>query len=724
MKTLTDKTPLYKSILLVLLLVFITHAKITPLIPEEEAFVSLEEFFVSFSYSSSTPVKKIALYFDDLNISTAIRKTKTTISFIPQENFKKRDGILGPHVITIFLFGPFREVLEKRTLRFYITEKRNISSVDKLALIEQGENLTGVTLETIDHSGTIYSGIDYRSYQDSGVFAGILEASGYGDRGKWFYNYNISLTSKTDKNAQSPQNLRVATGYGDLFKIGIGDNWPSYNKFVLDGVRIRGVELSLKTPKKSVNLDIIGGSSLRAVDPFSTQLNDSSSTLHDGTYRRDIFATRLHFGSGKVFKLGFDFLKGREDSTSISQVVRRDTSIITVDSINNQFDTLINESFVGPKENLAVGADLSIHLFDKRIALFSNYAFSLYTDNMLIRDSIFYNYSPGNFFTINGTTKPLPLDDESPGEAFSSAMVWDAGFRLELPFKTVRETFECSYFQHGGNFTSFGNNFLSVNKAGIQLYEELRLLSGKITINSTFRFYTDDLNGLKPDPTNTSSFTLNTALFWDAKLPALSLFYNNLSSRTQDTKPHRLENKNHGVGTSISYTRAFSFATHSASFRYEFRKRSLSNAYQFLDEDSTSQDTIPIFKDSIIGDEDNSQLVSLFVNSRFSSLPLRTRLGLTGMLSKGAFTTNEVIPSIGLTWVIIPEKMLTDFDLLYRHMNDASYEPTNDLEFESSWHYQFAKQHSLYAEVGFDKRFGSEYQYVDRNVKVTYEYRY
>ena len=103
-------------------MVILTHlfAEIIPLTPEEEAFVPLEDFFVSFSivgYGES--VRRIKMYFDEEDISSDLRITGSTVSFIPDRTFIKRPDIAGAHAITLLLYGPYRIILEKKVLRFY-----------------------------------------------------------------------------------------------------------------------------------------------------------------------------------------------------------------------------------------------------------------------------------------------------------------------------------------------------------------------------------------------------------------------------------------------------------------------------------------------------------------------------------------------------------------------------------------------------------------------------
>jgi hypothetical protein len=695
---------------------------IKPLIPEEESFVPIEDFFISFSIANTSGrIKRIKMYFDDEDISSDLRITGTTVSFIPDKDFLERADIVGPHIITVFTYSSFREVLDQRTLRFYVTKDLSISENEKLAMIEKGESLKGVTLEKLESSGTVYTGIDYRSYQDSGAFAGILEANGYGAKGDWFYNYNVSLTTRRDNRYQSQQNLRVATGMSDFFRISIGDNWPTYNKYVLDGVRIRGIEFNINTPKQSAHLDFVCGLLKHSIEPYTAMINDSVQSWYDGTYLRKVMAARFHFGSGKIFKLGFDFLKARDDSSSITQIVHSDTTFI-YDTANTVIDTVIMESFSGPKDNIVAGTDICVNLFEQRLSFFSNYAFSLYTDNLQVNDTS-EDFPRSWFFISNTTTKPIPLDAQHITEPLPSVMVWDAGVKFNLPINNAQEIFEFKYFYTGSNFKSLGNEYLSVNKAGIHLRDELRLYNGRLNFTGDFRYYSDDLTSLKPDPTRTISFNLSSFLMWSNKIPYISIFYNKLSSASKDNKPHRIDNNNDGIGTSVNYTLNLSRTSHNISCRYEYRNNYFQNIYQIPDE-NLSNDSILVQKDTVTSTSTRSNIISLYLNTTFNNLPFKMRAGLTGALSSGDNSTNDFSPGAGLTWNIIPQKMYADIDMYYKHINDASYEPINDLDIEASWSYNIAEQHTLYCEAGLDKRFGADHNYIDRKIKITYEFRY
>ena len=714
----------------------VTHlsAELIPLTPEEETFIGREDFFISFSLAGySGEIKRIKMFFDSEDISPDLRITGTTVSFLPGRSFVKRPDIAGPHTVTVLLYGQYRTLLEKKTVRFYICEEEAVSDKEKLVMIENGKSLKGVTPAEFVSTGKVYTGIDYRTYQDSGVFAGVLDANGNGYQDKWYYNYNLSLNTQEDKRLQTLQRFRVATGYTKNFQVSFGDNWPVYNPFILDGQGLRGVELNVKTPKRYANLDFVVGMSKRAVDPYT--LGENDTTYNDGTYKRKILATRLHFGTGRIFKMGFDLLKAKDDTASITQIFCADTSYHT-DSLGNITDTIIEKTVTGetPKDNIVVGADICFNLWKRRVSLFSNYAFSLFTGNTLggpatedeISDAagkdVTLLFNPKNIaklFIVNETTKPLPIPSDAEQKinmgSLANASLWDAGFRVNVPFTTFAETFEFKYFFFGPNYTSLGNEFLSVNKAGIQFIEELRLLNGKIYLKGDVKYYKDDLHSVTTAPTRKFTINILASLMWNSKIPYVTFMIVSNDEQTETSQGKNIPRRDNGfnqIGTSIQYTKDFGKSSHAAFLTYNF------NNYDSKVLSLDSLDSLnEVSRYTLRG---NNGVFTL--TSSFKDLPIQTRVGLSGFLSTGDYSLNRISPSAGITWNIRPKKMYANADIGFERVDDAAFEPEQYWNVKSSFTYDISRRHSFYAEAGLDRQLGKDF--IDRTFRATYEFRY
>lgn len=708
------------------------HGDVLPLAPDEEAFVPLEDFFVTFAIGGiNSIVKRVRVYFDNEDITPDCRITETTISFIPDRSFTKRPDIAGPHTVTVILYGPYRAAITKRVIRFYLYKDESITDDEKLAMIEMGKLLKGMTPVDVISTGKVYTGIDYNSYQDSGIFAGILDAYGNGYKGKWFYNYNLSLTTQEDARRQTLQRFRFATGYTKSLQISVGDNWPLYNPYILDGQCLRGFELNLKTPKRYTNLDFAFGMTRRDVDPYlsdkqglkalvdnsgTVSHNDSISFYEDGTFQRRMWAARLHFGTGRVFKLGFDLLKAKDDSSSIDQLYTTDTTGAR---------TVIGET---PKDNVVAGADICFNFLKRRLSLFSTGALSFFTNNILGGPATEEEISNAagkdvklfkkpkdiaKIFIVNESSVPLPIPSDSTQKvnmgSVKNACAWDVGFKVTLPFTNVHELFEFKYFFIGPNFNSLGNEYLSVNKAGFQFIEELRLFSGKVFIKGDIKYYKDDLHSVKSDPTRKVAFNGLATIMWNSNVPYFTVMVisnDELTQTSRDTTPPQRDNAYNQIGTTIQYTRDFRKTSHTFALTYNY------NHY-----DSKFYANNIFTRYALHG---NNGFFSIITN--YTDIPVQTRASLSGFLSTGDYSVNRLAPSAGVTWYIRPDKMYANADIGFEHINDEADEAHNYWNIKSSFTYDISRRHSLYAEAGLDRMVAADY--IDPHLQVTYEFRY
>jgi hypothetical protein len=711
------------------------RADLTLLTPEEEAFVPVNDFFVTFRLSGiNEQVRRVKMFFDNEELSTGLRITAATISFIPDNNFIKRPDISGPHTVTVILYGSYRIELERKVIRFYLYESETLSDEDKLVMIKKGESLQGVKIEKVVNTGKIYAGIDYQRYQNSGTFSGNIDAYGNGYKGNWFYNYNLSLNTQEEKRHQTLQRFRVATGYTKSLLLSIGDNWPSYNTYILNGQRLRGVELNLKTPKEYTNLDFVIGKTRKAIDPYIILRKNAldsaiGSDTTDGAYSRKMWATRLHFGTGRIFKLGLELLKAKDDSSSIRQRFRIDT-VHHQNSLGVILDTVIKKTVLGetPKDNIVAGADICVNLWKRRISLFSNIAYSVFTNNILggaateeeIRKAAGKNVSLimkpkdiEHIIIVNTSTVPLPIPSDSTQRvnmgAIVNASLWDAGLRFHLPLSTVQELFEFKYFFIGPNFHSLGNEYLSTNKKGWQLTNELRFFSGKIFTKGDFKYSTDDLLSVKAVPTRKIFFNFLTSLMWNSNLPYITLLYITTNEHTpsiQNALIPSQDNEYNQIGAIITYTRGFTKTTQTAAISYNY----------------TKYDSKIFFNNTLNRYSLSGNNGVLTITTGYNELSIQTRASIAGFLSTGNYSVNRISPSAGITWNIRPNTMYAQADFGFEHINDVASDAQNYWSIKSSFTYDISNRHSLYAQAGLNRQLKKDY--IDPNFQITYEFHY
>ncbi len=98
---------------------------------------------------------------------------------------------------------------------------------------------------------------------------------------------------------------------------------------------------------------------------------DPSSILRPGTFGRDLFAVRPSFGRGERFQLGITALHVRDDVGSISNLRTNPDANGSTQSVNRL-----------PKDNLALGTDMTLRFLSGRLLLQYENAISLLANDI------------------------------------------------------------------------------------------------------------------------------------------------------------------------------------------------------------------------------------------------------------------------------------------------------------------------------------------------------
>ncbi|GAF84622.1 unnamed protein product, partial [marine sediment metagenome] len=249
----------------------------------------------------------------------------------------------------------------------------------------------------------------------------------------------------------------------------------------------------------------------------------------------------------------------------------------------------------------------------------------------------------------------------------------------------------------------------SVNKAGVQFIEELRLFNGKIYLKGDLKYYKDDLHSVKTDPTRKLTFYCLASVMWSSKIPYITVMLisnDEITQTSQDASIPARDNAFNQIGTTVQYTRDFKKSSHTFSLTY---------TYNYYDSKIFFNNVMNRF--ALRG---NNAVFTLY--SSFDDIPIQTRGGLSGFLSEGDYSVNRIAPFAGVTWNILPNKIFANADIGFEHMNDKAHEAVNYWTAKSSFSYDISSRHSLYAEAGLDREVKADY--IDRNFQVTYEFRY
>ncbi|MBC8400436.1 MAG: TonB-dependent receptor [Candidatus Marinimicrobia bacterium] len=247
---------------------------------------------------------------------------------------------------------------------------------------------------------------------------------------RWLrFKTDIKLTSDEDIYKQPKNRYRLSLSMGDKLMMNFGDFSSRLSKYTLDGKRIRGFDTDLKLGW--ISLHIVKGELLRDIqgrlgtgEAYTYEIlqeeDEDDSTITNliyqldrkgYTFRRDITSGRLSFGDGRVFQLGFNWLKAKDDITSVNKELglarisildstfTDEGNIITyVPGADYTYDELMalgltsqlqgwdvyvnppedgNWKGDSPQDNIVIGSDIKLSLPSRRLSLEAGWAFSM-----------------------------------------------------------------------------------------------------------------------------------------------------------------------------------------------------------------------------------------------------------------------------------------------------------------------------------------------------------
>lgn len=434
----------------------------------------------------------------------------------------------GEHIVTLYLEG---EEAEQWT--FFTTEREPI----------------------LDYSGRIRTSSSIDQIDDYSLNINQLMVDFKGSAYEWLkLKTNIRLTTQENILFQPRNVFGVEFAIHDYATIRIGDSNPRLSHFTLNGKRIRGLNASLKFGW--VNLDIIKGQINRAIDgDLSKAYSYEIDTNDDGdkflslnrtgyTFAQNTLSGRLSFGRGEKFQWGLNVLKAKDDISSVSPILN-DASIVyspdaagtiagldsgvvyTLAELGSNAVVLDGKDWTGegPKDNLVVGTDLGLSLFNKRLRLDGEIAFSLTNSNIwggpmtlaeldtLADDSVdnkLIDYDLSSFpdpadysdlIIINPNLVPLiPIEMSALEEGTSTADRIDAFFSMpSLAYRGRAVTnffgnyLALEYSQVGPEFNSLANPYLVKNKREYSISDKIKLFQNRLMFTVGYKYQDDDI---------------------------------------------------------------------------------------------------------------------------------------------------------------------------------------------------------------------------------------
>lgn len=371
--------------------------------------------------------------------------------------------------------------------------------------------------ESLDVSGRVFAetrneNISDRSFNDNNVGGYIA-----GKTGILKYDGKFYLTTREDSKFQ-PRNRYSFNVDLPVLGLTVGDSYPRFNDLMLWGKRVRGVHGRLRLG--FFNVDVVKGETTRSVNSrfittIDTTTNLPDSTFNAGTFSQDLFGVRTSFGSGRNFQLGFNFLKVRDDTTSLQP----DTS---------------GTFFVLPKDNLVLGSDFLIAFDNRRIEFRAGAAFSWLTNDIspgaLSKDDIEEQFDvdlpvdPEDFahiLILNTSTTPLDPRD-------LTSLAYNMNFR----FNYFNNNLQLGYKSLGSEYNSLGNIFLRNNLRGLYVHDRIRFFKNRLYLNLGFEHYVDNFDADDDNPsTDLNTISSGFSVYPGQNLPSLTF---NLRNHIRD----------------------------------------------------------------------------------------------------------------------------------------------------------------------------------------------
>ena len=525
--------------------------------PENESVVNNESVLIAASLLGVQNINSgsVRLLLDGMDVTNQAYVDSDMISCL------LNDVEPGNHEINLIVNGvltrwSFTATAKESSMK-YSGRIRSSSSMDQID--DQTLNINKMTL---DFKGSAYDWLSMRT--------------------------NLKVTSQ-ENSLYQPRNIYgLQLGLKDILTLRLGDSNPRVSHFTMNGKRIRGMDLdfsfgwfNFRYLQGEINRAVQGAlSSAYSFDIDTDEFGEKYIALDRSgyTFTQNVSSARLSFGRGDIFQWGFNYMKARDDTSSVdpdlmdAQIFYESDQTGSVEGLTTGTIYTINElgtrarvldgsewSGSGPKDNLVISSDIGMNLFSKRIRLDGEVAFSMTNNNIwggplslaeldtLIDDSVDNKLSsfdlsefpdPSDweeYLIINSNLSPLvPIDINAFGDS-SSVELMDAIFSMpSLAYRGRAITnfygnyFSIEYSQTGPEFNSLANPYLVKNKREWAISDKFKLFKNRLMLNFGYKHQDDDIltNVENVKTQNTLSFGFNALP--GPGLPTLNFTYRSI----------------------------------------------------------------------------------------------------------------------------------------------------------------------------------------------------
>ena len=224
---------------------------------------------------------------------------------------------------------------------------------------------------------------------------------------------DLRITTRESQYLQPQNRFGTRFTFGDILNLDVGDFYPQFNPFTIDGKRVRGFGLDadlkwfrLQFIKGELNREVhqqnrVNGGYQILSDQIKTNTDGSKTFFLDRTgfaFKRKISGLRMSLNLFSKIKMGIHFMQMRDDTTSVNRVLSEaefssDSLILGVTPgiyTINSFREAVNaaghsleapQSHWGgqkPLDNLVIGFDLGTSFDNRKLTLDFNWNMSLF----------------------------------------------------------------------------------------------------------------------------------------------------------------------------------------------------------------------------------------------------------------------------------------------------------------------------------------------------------
>tara|TARA_A100000164_G_scaffold325474_1_gene310575 strand:+ start:2579 stop:5779 length:3201 start_codon:yes stop_codon:yes gene_type:complete len=311
------------------------------LYPEPNTFVKPEEFFISLSYfkMDDIDISKTKIFIDDLDYTSLANIKYSHMILVPDFELTP-----GEHEVRVIFFNKIGLQYEP------IVWKANIVLND----IVKKESFI------ISQNGNLESNVNNTSSDNILLQVGQIKGDYKIDFDWMKFKTNFLKSSLEDLNEQTKDRLSLDfnTKY---FNIKLGDSYPSFSDYTINGNRMRGVNIKFKNKKFDINF--LSGHLLREIQGLPELgamaiIENRSPTFQASgfldlenpgiiditrdnySFKQGLFGLNIAHTNNNNFRFKFEILKVKDKIQSVNQIIDNSSMILPDNMVRHLFSDI------------------------------------------------------------------------------------------------------------------------------------------------------------------------------------------------------------------------------------------------------------------------------------------------------------------------------------------------------------------------------------------------